>query len=190
MTQSLAWYVAYGSNLSAERFHLYVAGCRDTTPPRRWAPVELPHRLLFARRSHTWGGGGVAFVDPAAAPGVRTLGRAWLLTLDQFADVVAQECGVPTGSLELPDLTGASVVVHPGHWYGCVVPIGVREGWPLVTFTDEDAAGLEPRSPAPSYRSVVAAGLAEAHGLSAAEAHAYVDRHSRAVDAPGLGRET
>lgn len=171
------WYVGYGSNLSAARFGRYLARCRDTTAPQRWKAVEVPHRLLFARQSSTWGGG-VAFLDPAATPGTRTLGRAWLVTLDQFADVLAQECGLPVGSVEAPPLDGGLVVAHPGHWYGCVVPLGALDEWPMVTFTDERAADLVPSRPGAAYRAVVAEGLAETHGLSPAEADAYIaERH-------------
>ncbi|MEO5678151.1 MAG: gamma-glutamylcyclotransferase family protein [Acidimicrobiales bacterium] len=175
---AFAWYVAYGSNLSSSRFSRYLAACRDTSPPWRWAAVEVPHRLLFARESRTWGGGGVAFLDPATTPGVRTLGRAWLVTWEQLADVVAQECGLPVGSIEVPPLDAACVVLRPGHWYGCIVPLAWHQGWPMVTFTDETAADLERSGPGPTYRAVIAEGLAEAHGLGAAEASAYIARHS------------
>ncbi len=170
--------MGYGSNLSSARFGRYLAGCRDTSPAARWAAVELPHRLIFARQSKTWGGGGVAFLDPSPTVGARTLGRAWLLTGGQFADVLAQECGLPVGSLEVPDLGAGFVVAHPGHWYGCIVPLGRLEGRPMVTFTDEGAAGLAPGGPGAAYRRVVAEGLAETHGLSPDEADAYISRHS------------
>lgn len=174
----LVWYVAYGSNLSSARFRRYLDGCRDTSAPRRWAPVEVPHRLLFARESSHWGGGGVAFLDPGRSTGAGTLGRAWLVTRDQFADVLAQECGLPVGSVEVPALDAGCVVARADHWYGCVVPLGLHQGWPMVSFTDESAAAQAPGGPGPAYRAVVAEGLAETHGLSPAEADAYITRHS------------
>ncbi len=82
------------------------------------------------------------------------------------------------GSVEAPALDTTCVVAHPGHWYGCIVPLGRLEGWPLVTFTDEAAAGLVPGGPGPAYRAVIAEGLAEAHGLSPDEAEVYIARHS------------
>jgi len=170
--------VAYGSNLSSARFRRYLDRCRDPSEPEQWAAVEVPHRLMFARESSTWGGGGVAFLDPAATPGERTRGRAWLVTGEQFADVLAQECGLPVGSVTVPELDGGSVVARPGHWYGCVVPLGWHEGWPMVTFTDEAAAGLVAGGPGPAYRAVVKEGLAEAHHLTDDEADAYIARHS------------
>jgi len=177
----LVWYVAYGSNLSAARFGHYVDRCRDTTPPRRWEAVEVPHRLIFARDSRTWGGGGVAFLDPQRTPGVATLGRAWLLTLEQFADVLAQECGLPVGTVDtlagIARLGTGGIVAHPGHWYGCIVPLDRFQGRPMVTFTDEAAADLIPNRPGAAYRAVLAVGLAETHGLTADQADAYIARH-------------
>ncbi len=175
---AFAWYVAYGSNLSAARFRRYLDRCRDPAEPWRWAAVEVPHRLLFARQSRHWGGGGVAFLDPAPTPGAATRGRAWLLTRAQFADVLAQECGLAVGTVEVPVLDTAFLVLHPGHWYGGVLPLGRLEGWPMVTFTDEAAADLVPGRPGAAYRAVVAEGLAESHGLSPAQADSYITRHS------------
>lgn len=179
------WYVGYGSNLSASRFARYVAECRDATPPERWAAVELAHRLIFARESRTWGGGGVAFLDPVETPGERTLGRAWLVTGEQFADVLAQECGLAVGSIEVPEGIGTAGLSRPGHWYGCVVNLGMHEGWPMFTFTDEAAGALELRPPGPAYRVVIIEGLAESHGLSLDEGAAYLARHT--VTASGGG---
>ena len=175
---AFVWYVAYGSNLSTARFARYLAECRDPSPPWRWAPVEVAHRLLFARTSERWGGGGVAFLDPEPTVGALTLGRGWLVTREQFSDVLAQECDLAVGSVEVPELDGGFIVAHPGLWYGCVVPLGKREGWPMVTFTDESAAGLVLSPPGHAYRAVVSEGLAEAHGLSPTEAAAYIARHS------------
>ena len=184
---AFAWYVGYGSNLATSRFTGYLAGCRDSTPPWRWAAVEVPHRLVFARESVRWGGGGIAFLDPEPTPGVRTLGRAWLVTWAQFADVLAQECGIPVGTVEAPTLLGAEYIPHPDHWYGCAVHLGEREGWPMVTFTDAVAGTLALQDPGPAYRAVIIEGLGESHGLSVEAAAAYVDRNSITAAARGSG---
>jgi gamma-glutamylcyclotransferase (GGCT)/AIG2-like uncharacterized protein YtfP len=172
------WYVGYGSNLCSARFRRYLDGCRDRSEPWRWAPVEVPHRLLFARESPRWGGGGVAFLDPSAEPAARTLGRAWLLSSEQLADVMAQECGLPVGSIKVPAVGATPVVARPDRWYGCIVPLGRLDGWPMVTLTDAGAARLAPNPPGPAYRAAVAGGLAETHGLTPADAVAYIARHS------------
>jgi gamma-glutamylcyclotransferase (GGCT)/AIG2-like uncharacterized protein YtfP len=171
--KAYAWYVAYGSNLCRERFLLYLAGgphpvtgeehrgAREATPPRADLAVSIPHRLVFSRTGRAWEGGGVAFVDPAVGSGVAH-GRAWLITREQLADVLAQEAGCDAPVLGDDVLRApAPVDVAPGRWYGCVVPLGDRDGWPMATFTAADAAAHPLRAPGPAYRDVVARGLRE-----------------------------
>ncbi|MEM9612956.1 MAG: histone deacetylase [Actinomycetota bacterium] len=126
----LVWYAAYGSNLLAARFAVYLtggpvphrprpttqAGARDPSPPRRWERAELPHELLFAGASPGWGGGGVAFLDPRAqaAGEAPTLGRSWLITAEQFEDVFRQENGMGVPGSD----------AHPGSGPGARVEVG------------------------------------------------------------------
>jgi hypothetical protein len=118
----LCWYLAYGSNLQQERFACYLGGgrpadaartyvgARDTSVPRRWEPLRVPGRMVFAGESLVWGGG-VAVLDPRG-PG-EVAGRAYLLTLEQLDDVVAQEVGAGSGLYDavvaLPDLDDVPV---------------------------------------------------------------------------------
>lgn len=196
----LVWYAAYGSNLWSARFVTYLsggpvplspagrvqAGARDPSPPRADVPIRLPGRMLFGRSSAGWGGGGVAFLDPAPAPSPtddgddhRVLGRLWLITADQFADVAAQENGhpLPPGAAEPAALEpGGHVDVGPG-WYGRLLHLGPGpDGAPVLTFTCPDAspAALPRRAPHPAYREVVARGLVETWGLTTDEAAAYL----------------
>jgi hypothetical protein len=183
----LAWYAAYGSNLGRARFTCYVEGgaapgarranhgCRDAAPPRDVRPVTIPHRLYFAGASRTWGGGGVAFLDPTPDPAAGTLGRAWLLTAGQLADVLAQENGRPPPGPDIAlDRLAAegSLTLGPGP-YEHLLHCGDIEGIPVVTFTC--ARLLPPAAPGPAYTEIVTAGLAESHSLSAEEARRYLD---------------
>ena len=165
------WYAAYGSNLLQARFAVYLAGgtygeqgtdhhgARDATPARGWRHLEVAHQLRFARESRRWGGG-VAFLDPARGSG-RGVVRCWDLTVEQFADVAAQENGLTPGDVEL-DL---DAVVARGEadmtdrWYGRALSLGELDGRPVVTFTSPQNA--EPSPPGQPYLSVVAAGLVE-----------------------------
>ncbi|MFV0525257.1 MAG: histone deacetylase [Acidimicrobiales bacterium] len=198
------WYAAYGSNLLAARFSTYLTGgpvpgstgrvqpgARDPAPPRDEATMTVPHRLRFARRSPSWGGGGVAFLDTRpgpAGPGRRpgTAGRApgpslptrlrlWLLTAAQFADVAAQENGRRPGTVRV-DLAGVIargwLDVDPG-WYGRVLDLGPGPGGHrVVTVTASRAA--PPNPPHRSYAEVVGAGLTESFGLHHDQARAYL----------------
>src|SRR5204862_84081 len=102
MVPNLIWYASYGSNLSfRDRFMCYVVGgkpagstkenqgCRDKKPPRDNKPISLSFELYFAGHSHSWGGA-VSFIRHGRDASL-TLGRMYLLTEDQFNDVVLQE---------------------------------------------------------------------------------------------------
>lgn len=180
----LVWYVAYGSNLCADRLACYLvggtpaggrratAGARDRRPPRTWRRVALPHGLWFGGPSHTWRGG-PAFLD-VEHPG-RAVGRAWLVTHDQLEDVVAQENGRLAGDVAVDARTLAvGGVVLPEAPYGRVVALPSPDGRPAATVTYVDRpAG---RAPDPAYLALVRAGLAEA-GVRAEESRALLDEH-------------
>ncbi len=153
MSEELVWYVAYGSNLLRERFLCYLAGgsfegsdvhrgAADPAPPRDEAAMTVPYERYFAYEVPRWGGGGVAFVDPYVRG--TTLGRAYLITQGQFADVVAQENAA-------------------AGWYGCTLGLGERDGVPVLTFTSLDRGPA--RAPSASYLDVIARGEAETERL-------------------------
>ncbi|WP_063837030.1 hypothetical protein [Phaeacidiphilus oryzae] len=177
MSEDLVWYAAYGSNLHRARLDCYLQGgrphgsslwhpgCRDPRPPRRHVPLLLPGRMYFAMESAAWGGGGMAFLDPDG-PG-SAAGRGYLLTVDQFLDVAAQEMRRPPGETPL-DLAAAlrdgRAVCGLGR-YETLVLAGERDGWPVLTFTAPWAAGDVPWTrPSAAYLTQLGAGLLEAHG--------------------------
>lgn len=188
-SRRLVWYAAYGSNLSRRRFLAYLeggaasgssrplTGARDDTPPRADAPHEAPYPVVFRRWSDTWGGA-VAFCAVQPVPGHRARMRRWLITTEQLADVIAQENALPPGSVTLGDLSrlspGQIIDVVEG-WYGTLVVLGTVGGVPVVTITNRDAVS-EPagESPSAAYIAHMIDGLVEAHGLSRAEAEAYL----------------
>lgn len=188
MRADLVWYVAYGSNLCATRLGCYLeggtpaggrretAGARDPRPPRGWRRVVLPHPLWFGGPSRTWRGG-PAFLDVDGAG--EAVGRAWLVTRDQLADVVAQENGLAAGAVELDDahLEAGGVVVPRGP-YGRVVALAGPDDRPALTCTYVRRPPW--RAPDPAYLELVHVGLVET-GVAPDEAHALV-RSARRVD--------
>src|SRR5574341_764364 len=102
-THDHIWYASYGSNLSKDRFYCYImggrpqgaekiyVGCRDKTPPVLEKPVILHHELYFAKSSRTWQNGGVGFVRTEPDTSVQTRGNMYLITKEQFCDVIKQE---------------------------------------------------------------------------------------------------
>ena len=196
---SLVWYVSYGSNLSSERFRVYLeggrapgrataqAGARDRSLWSADRSVHLDRRLFFAGWSGGWGGG-VAHVDPApgsADPTVAgpTLARAYLVTVEQFQDVLAQESGRPVGTeVDLaPALASGQAVVGEGT-YDRVLAIGTLEGRPMLTFTTPRAPReLTPNRPSVAYLATIVAGLVESHGLTEPEARDHLQPAVRAA---------
>lgn len=185
------WYAAYGSNLSLDRFSCYLQGgcppgasrtyigARDPAPPTAVQPVTLAGSVYFAWTSPTWGGG-IAFYDPnGSGP---SLGCAYLVTTEQFADLVAQEMHRPPGTdVDITDLlTASSLRLGPGR-YETLHLVGSIAGAPVVTFSCGDSGVLPLTPPAPSYLATMARGLAAVHDLAAPEIVEYL--RSR----PGIG---
>ena len=137
--------------------------------------VTLPHQLVFAGESRWWGGGGVAFIDPQ--PGdATTLARAYLITAEQFQDVLAQESGREVGTeVDLAAVaSGGSSVLGSGN-YDRVVHVG-HDDWPMLTFTaPRSVAALSRNPPGEAYRDTIVRGVVESHGLSVDEAERYVE---------------
>ena len=179
----MIWYAAYGSNLSRERFDVYLnggtpagaahayPGCRDTSPPAEDRPWECACELRFGGRSQTWGGG-VALVVPGPSD-VPTKLRLYLLKQDQFEDVVAQENWLDPGAVELSDAVyDPHHIIGPDHTYRVVLQLDELEDIPVLTITqDASTAGAAPTI---RYLRHIAQGLREAHGCSDEEIAGYL----------------
>lgn len=196
--RELVWYVSYGSNMCRDRLLCYLqggrppgarrtyAGARDRTPPRDDAAVHLPGTVYFAGESPVWGGG-VAFYDPdRPAPGAPTAARAYLLTVDQFVDVAAQEMNrQPTHHDPLEDvvrsgLPGGRYEAGPGA-YETIVEVGRRGDAPMLTFTAPYGVDAVSHTiPSIAYRDTIARGLRESHHFDDTRVEAYFARLIRA----------
>jgi hypothetical protein len=141
------WYVAYGSNLSRERFCRYLRGgrpdgverdypgCRDTSDELDSFGLLITGGVYFAGRSSGWRAG-MAFYDPEA-PG-EVAARAYLITAEQFVDVLAQETRRSPGmTLDLRPVFRGERYSNGVGGYPVLVRVGDRHGLPLVTFTRE-----------------------------------------------------
>jgi hypothetical protein len=171
----LVWYAAYGSNLSRARFGFYLRGgtpegashvypgSRDASDPLDDRPWEIQRELVFGGTSRTWGGG-VASVDPDSQTSSKA--RLYLITADQFGDVVAQENWLPPGSVNAT-VAGDETVIGVEHMYGLVLALGSVDDHPVLTFTQH--RGLSRSRPSPAYLHHIAEGLREAHGMTSAD---------------------
>ena len=96
-------------------------GARDSTPPRRSVPVDLPGALYFAGRlAPVARGRGV--LRPRRRGRVPTAARAYLITAHQFADIAAQEMyrvpqeGDPLVEVVVDGIDGGRHHVGPGRY--------------------------------------------------------------------------
>jgi hypothetical protein len=129
------------------------------------------HRLFFAGASSRWEGGGVAFLESHRDPAAKTLGRMYLISREQFEDLVLQENGHPHLGIDLGmDL---EMTIRDGRstldrgLYSTILHLGQEGGYPIFTFTGTwNEQELPPSRPGPRYLTVMARGLKETYGLS------------------------
>ena len=176
----LVWYAAFGSNMSSARLALYLEGgvlhgtarvyegCRDPTPPREARSLTLPGRLRFAGESSVWRGG-TAFYAPGDRGAVHA--RAYLITPEQFGDLVAQETRHPVGRTLL--LARSGPTQHGlSHVYDVVLDLGKLDGHRMLTLSSSYDLPVNP--PSAAYVRTIMDGLAEGFGLGAEERIAYL----------------
>ncbi|VVA27615.1 PREDICTED: histone deacetylase [Prunus dulcis] len=205
------WYATFGSNLWLKRFLCYVEGGQvegmkkpylgsgDKTPPKEIMWKTFPHRLFFGREfSHTWGPGGVAFLNPKSNIQDKTYMCLYRITLEQFNDVLVQE-NVASFATSSPlfDLAALnSVTSEEPHslqvhtelkrcWYGNVVYLGKESNIPILTMTctQSDMEGFKSGelalcAPAKNYANSIVRGLVEGKQLSQEAAMSYIQEAS------------
>ena len=185
------WYAAYGSNLHARRLTYYreggtppgtdhtYPGFRDPTPPAKTTPLMLPGSIYFAWESQVWTGGvGFYAAEPTDGWPRGAAARGYLLTEQQFGDLLTQEMYRTPG--EADDISLETVLrdgraqLGPGR-YETLVRAGDLDGVPILTFTSSwDPATVELRKPAARYISMIASGLHESHDWTAEKITAYL----------------
>jgi hypothetical protein len=172
----LVWYAGYGSNLLQRRFDCYIkggkpegskktyAGCRDKSDPRGDQQIRLPHALYFGAHSKAWNAA-VAFIRCAASE-AKTYARMYLITYEQFSDVVRQENGkkVPGNTIVPPyeDLARGDVGIIDAGIYSRLMKTGTQDGHPILTFTatrEDFAIG----APSQAYIKMIVSGLEETY---------------------------
>lgn len=184
----LIWYAAYGSNMLTARLGYYLSGgqppgsarhypgARDPRPPAGSRPIRLDGGVYFAGQSSVWGGG-MALYDPGL-PGT-TAARAYLLTREQFSDIAEQEMHRRPGrDLDLAEVLAAGRArLGPGRYETLLRTGPDLDGLPVLTFTAPWRADQTSwNAPTVRYLSLLAAGLREAHGWSAARTVSYLRR--------------
>ncbi|MGI9622301.1 MAG: hypothetical protein ACR2PK_05635 [Acidimicrobiales bacterium] len=117
----------------------------------------------------------MAFVDPVTSKS-EALGRAYLLTGEQFQDVLAQESGREVGTeIEISVAFGQDQVVVGSGKYDRLLGLGTLRDLPMATFTTPLHAGsMDRNAPSPAYADTITSGLMESHGLTRRESDDYL----------------
>ena len=154
------WYAAYGSNLSSERFHYYIAGgecpingkpytgCTDKTPWSQSLVRTVPGIMYFANKSPSWEHKGVAFYAPDYAG--ETIMRFYRITFGQLKDVQKQA----------------------GGWYSRMAFVGFAEGVPAFTLTSESLQ--DDTVPSSKYFCLISDALIKECGFDGMEIQEYL----------------
>jgi len=193
-SNNYVWYASYGSNLSKDRFKCYIdggtamgadirdPGCRDSSPPLKDKSVKINNELVFTGECFKWSNKGVAVIDFNKSENVFTYARMYLITKQQFIDIVKQENGLKVESKLNIDFDYAknneSEIIFKNKMYGRILYVGQEEGYPIFSFTTcEPISKLYINEPSKEYLQMIGRGLKESHNLSKEEIVKYFISH-------------
>lgn len=197
MESDLVWYCSYGSNLSAARLGAYLKGgktegashehegCRDPSSPRQVRLWRIPHRMFFRAYSEWWQGL-VCGIDLLPHDVDHTYVRLYLISRQQFYDIMLQENSLPIAQSDVEvdwhalEKNG-SLSVLPESKYGHLMLLGQVDGYPVLTFThgpelQEKLVNRKikaRRTASKAYLKVIVNGLLEA-GVDKAQVQSYL----------------
>jgi hypothetical protein len=165
------WYASYGSNINVERFLCYIkggqpigsseieVGCRDHSLPISDEPFTINHPLYFAKNAGRWNNQGVAFIGHTKSTNP-TYSRKYLITTEQFYDVVKQENSGIDLTINLEEIKDKGIKALRKSWYGTILYLGESKGYPIFTFTAPwDINEIEVNKPSHAYLSTIIRGL-------------------------------
>ena len=186
------WYASYGSNISKERFLCYIKGgkptgsqkeykgCTDKSMPSEDEEIYIKSELYFAKKSRTWNGGGVGFIKINLEENAKTLGRMYLISKQQFIEVVKQENNI-SGALSIDfdwAIKNGNFVFRKNSWYGNLIYLGRHKGNPIFTFTNANDLEKEINSPDKNYLKTIAIGLKETYNIENEDIENYLKSKS------------
>ncbi|KAK4437013.1 Histone deacetylase 5 [Sesamum alatum] len=199
-TVNLVWFAAYGPNMNYKAFLCYIGGgkaeymkqavegCRDRAPPlaNKWKTVPH-HRLLFGINDKTGDKGGLAFLDFIKNKSKRAYVRIYLITFDQFNDILLQ-----LNNRNLFSLTDVVSVKEKNHLtvgplkgaYNNVMYFGTERDMPILTLTCSASARKMLKSkwayplnePSKAYKQIMVKALVEGKQLPEKGPEEYVNK--------------
>ncbi|MBM7573365.1 hypothetical protein [Aquibacillus albus] len=171
------WYASYGSNLNRDRFLCYIRGgkpkgsekeeigCSDQSLPVNEATHIMHYPLYFAKNSVRWQKQGVAFIGLSEDEKHHTYSRKYLITAEQFMDVVKQENNGVTLDIDLDEIMKQGFKTLRDSWYGTILYLGKEDGYPIFTFTADWDLDVPFVKPSNEYLSMIISGLKTTLGL-------------------------
>ncbi|MFZ0489684.1 MAG: hypothetical protein WBV47_03815 [Salegentibacter sp.] len=192
--KNMVWYACYGSNLLKERFQCYISGGRPKNAKRVYPgcsdrnfsgisnPIRIAGELYFAKASKTWSGGGAGFIYTNGDNEAETLGRRYLITEEQFIELVQQEIKFEGAfHIDLNEVRSRGFLdMKNDSWYGKILYLGEKEGSPVFTFTNEVFLQDEINAPHPFYLKIIIEGLKETYKMTNLEIEEYL-RHKKGI---------
>lgn len=155
-------------------------GCRDKTDPVKIEKYILPYEMYFAGHSKRWNKQGVGFVSKDASSEYVTYGKRYLISREQFIDVVCQENNISNEDFDeysLPVFSGKDdYILFPKRMYGRVMCVGIEEGIPILTFTSVKESVETSVEPSVEYLNMIALGIYETHNINKKEIVNYFSR--------------
>lgn len=166
------WYASYGSNLNYERFLCYIkggnppgssrveTGCQDPSLPIAESSFTIHFPLYFAKEADGWQSQGVAFLGLREDRKTPTYSKKYLITVEQFLDVVKQENGGKKYTIDLHKVKEERSQIFRQSWYGNIVYLGEGDGYPIFTFTAPwDIGEVAWNRPSHAYLKTIVYGL-------------------------------
>ncbi|WP_099355007.1 hypothetical protein [Fredinandcohnia onubensis] len=169
------WYASYGSNINRDRFLCYIkggrpkgsteteVGCKDTSSPIDEGIFTIPYPLYFAKEARRWDSKGVAFIDGSPNEDTATYSKKYLITSEQFIDVLKQENSGLQFDIDLQKVKeSGSMIFRKKAWYGRILYLGDDGGYPIFTFTAPwDIETVAFNKPSYEYLDTIISGLKE-----------------------------
>nr|WP_309101474.1 hypothetical protein [Fredinandcohnia onubensis] len=170
------WYASYGSNINRDRFLCYIkggrpkgsteteVGCKDTSSPIDEGIFTIPYPLYFAKEARRWDSKGVAFIDGSPTEDAHTYSKKYLITFEQFIDVLKQENSGMLIDIDLQKEVkeSGSMIFREQAWYGRIMYLGDDGGYPIFTFTAPwDIETVAFNKPSSEYLDTIISGLKE-----------------------------
>ena len=179
--EKYVWYATYGSNLYKDRFLLYIrggkakyvdkeyVGCTNKHLPVKDSVYYIGNKLYFSQKAGQWGNKSVAFIKSIPDKEKETICKLYLITEEQFVEINQQENGVSPdfrmsnldiGTTKHQRFSYVTSVNNSFQWYGRILYIGEKEGYPIYTFTAKWNDDYEDYSaPCDNYLTTIVKGL-------------------------------